>query len=149
MFRYDSCGNKEERARTILDPYSVLKKEQKAHATMQILFTPKKKAKEMKNHNTNHDEVNGQMTQCLEMHTLTYAHENFSLETGYTYFVCKPEPLKNSLYVFIIFYTLLSQDTIKVLDGQCMALLNFNTVFAINTISVLLLLQNNLSPFLT
>jgi hypothetical protein len=27
MFRYDSCGNKEERARTILGPYSVLKKE--------------------------------------------------------------------------------------------------------------------------
>ena len=28
----------------------------------------------MENHNTNHDEVNGQMTQCLEMYTLTYTH---------------------------------------------------------------------------
>jgi len=45
MFRYDSCGNKEERARTSLDPYSTLKKEQKAHATMQILFTLKEKSK--------------------------------------------------------------------------------------------------------
>lgn len=44
MFRYDSCGNKEERGRTSLDPYSILKKEQKAHATMQILFTPKEKS---------------------------------------------------------------------------------------------------------
>ena len=41
---------------------------------MQILFTPKKKAQEMENHNKNHDEVNGQMTQCLEMYTLPYAH---------------------------------------------------------------------------
>jgi len=28
----------------------------------------------MENHNTNHDEVNWQMIQCLEMYTLTYAH---------------------------------------------------------------------------
>jgi hypothetical protein len=41
---------------------------------MQILFRPKKKAQEMENHNANHDKVNGQMTQCLEMDTLTYAH---------------------------------------------------------------------------
>jgi len=40
---------------------------------MQILFTPRKKAEEMENHNTYHDDVNGQMTQCLEMYTLTYA----------------------------------------------------------------------------
>jgi hypothetical protein len=57
-----------------LDPYSVLKKEGTAHETMQILFTPKKKAQEMENHNANHDEVNGQMTQCLGMYILTYAH---------------------------------------------------------------------------
>jgi len=50
------------------------RKEQKAHATMQILFTQKKKVQEMQNHNTNHDEVNQQMTQCLEMYILTYAH---------------------------------------------------------------------------
>jgi hypothetical protein len=43
-----------------LDQYSVLKegrKEQKTHATMQILFRPKKKEQEMGNHNANHDDM--------------------------------------------------------------------------------------------
>jgi hypothetical protein len=46
MFRYDSCGNKEEKSKNKFGSIfsSEGRKEQKAHATMQILFTPKKKA---------------------------------------------------------------------------------------------------------
>jgi len=46
MFRYDSCGNKEEKSKNKFGAIfsSEERKEQKAHATMQILFTPKKKA---------------------------------------------------------------------------------------------------------
>jgi len=60
----------------------------------------------MENHNANHDKVNGQMTQCLGMYVLTYAHLTLtnvsvlkiSLESGCTYFVCKPEPLKKLVH---------------------------------------------------
>jgi hypothetical protein len=72
---------------------------------MQTLFT-QKKAQEMENHNANHDEVNGQITQCLEMYILTYAHLTLtnvsvlkiSLLNLVALIVCKPQPLKKLVH---------------------------------------------------